>query len=93
MKFAIIFGVIHMMIAFFNEGLNYLYFKKFFDFFFIFLTKITFMMSIFGYMVFCIIYKWNQDFSKDTSKSPSIINLFINFTNLPKDSLFNDSKY
>ena len=82
MKFAIIFGVIHMTIAFISEGLNYIYFWKYFDFLFIFIPKLIFMLSLFGYMVFCIIFKWTKDFSNDTSKSPSIINIFINFNDV-----------
>ena len=58
MKTSIIFGVIHMLIGLFMNVVNCLKFIKIVDMFFVTIPKIIFMVSIFGYMSFCIIYKW-----------------------------------
>ncbi len=36
-------------------------------------------MSTFGYMCVLIIAKWNNDYSDDTSKAPSILNTMLNY--------------
>ncbi len=58
MKLSILFGFFHMMLGLSMNGLNMLYFHHFLDFFIEFLPKLVFMTSIFGYLCFCIIYKW-----------------------------------
>lgn len=67
MKTSIVIGVIHMSFGLIFSGLNDLHFGHFSDFFLEFLPKLIFFWSTFGYMVFCIFYKWSQDYSMDTS--------------------------
>eukprot|EP01119_Soliformovum_irregulare_P011820 TRINITY_DN29_c0_g1_i1.p1 TRINITY_DN29_c0_g1~~TRINITY_DN29_c0_g1_i1.p1 ORF type:complete len:860 (+),score=223.58 TRINITY_DN29_c0_g1_i1:386-2581(+) len=59
MKLSIIFGVTHMCLGIFMSFLNALHFGHTVDIFFEFLPQIIFMMSLFGYMVFLIFYKWS----------------------------------
>ena len=77
MKMSIIIGVVHMLLGITLKGLNSLNFKQFGDFFFEFLPQMIFMLCTFGYMCFCIIIKWLQDFSGNPSEAPSIISIFI----------------
>lgn len=58
MKMSIIIGVLHMILGILLKGSNNLYFKDYAGFFFEFIPQLVFMISTFGYMVFCIIYKW-----------------------------------
>ena len=92
MKTSIIFGVTHMILAMLMDGLNLLYFKHYLDFFIVFIPKMIFFISIFGYMCFSIILKWFMDYSKNPGSSPSIISQFINFINKPDNLLF-ESQY
>eukprot|EP01125_Pyxidicula_operculata_P014204 TRINITY_DN4727_c0_g1_i1.p1 TRINITY_DN4727_c0_g1~~TRINITY_DN4727_c0_g1_i1.p1 ORF type:complete len:936 (+),score=239.74 TRINITY_DN4727_c0_g1_i1:48-2810(+) len=62
MKMSIIFGVCQMSLGLFLHFLNGIYFKKYEDIFFEFLPRVTFLWSIFGYLCFMIIYKWNVDY-------------------------------
>lgn len=63
MKMSIIIGVIHMILGIILKGINTIHFKEYASFIFDFLPQLVFMTCTFGYMVFCIIYKWFLDFS------------------------------
>lgn len=89
MKMSIIIGVLHMILGILLKGLNTLHFKEYAGFLFDFLPQLIFMTCTFGYMVFCIIYKWFLDFSESPGKSPSIISLFINFIQETDTPLYN----
>jgi len=58
MKLSIIFGVFHMCLGIFMSLLNAVHFGHTLDILFEFLPQIIFMLSLFGYMVFLIFYKW-----------------------------------
>ena len=62
MKTSIIFGVFHMVLGLILNLYNCITFKKYIDMFFVTLPKIIFMISIFGYMSFCVIYKWFENY-------------------------------
>jgi len=62
MKMSIIIGVIQMSMGLIFHLLNSWYFRKWLDLFFEFLPRILFLHSIFGYLVFLILYKWNKDY-------------------------------
>ena len=77
MKFSIIVGVIQMLFGLLLKALNGAFFKRWVDVWFEALPQLIFMLVTFGYMSFCIIAKWCQDWS---GREPvSIIQLFINF--------------
>lgn len=80
MKFSIIIGVIQMLFGTLLKGSNAIYFKKWEDLLFEAIPQFLFMFVTFGYMSFCIIYKWLTNW--DGKEPPSIIQLFINFTNV-----------
>ena len=92
MKLSIVIGVIHMMLGIILKGVNALYFRKFLDFFFEFLPQVVFMLSTFGYMVFCIVIKWLTIWP-DPSKAPSIITLFINFVTKVDEPLYHSAGF
>lgn len=77
MKFSVIIGVIHMLLGIFLKILNSLNRKHFSLLFFEGISQFTFMLCIFGYMVFCIFVKWLKTW--ENKESVSIISLFINF--------------
>ncbi|CAG8440655.1 13588_t:CDS:10 [Ambispora gerdemannii] len=59
MKMSIILGVIQMSFGIILTVYNYNYFKKTLSIWTEFLPQFLFMQSIFGYLVFTIIYKWS----------------------------------
>lgn len=77
MKTSVIFGVFQMLIGVFLKGLNAINNVSFVDFFFEFIPQVIFMCCTFGYMVFMIFMKWMTDYSKDTSKAPSILTYML----------------
>ena len=77
MKFSIIIGVIQMLFGSLLKGSNAIYFGKWEDLIFEAIPQLLFMGATFGYMSFCIIYKWLINW--DGRDAPSIIQLFINF--------------
>ena len=77
MKFSIIVGVIQMMFGIMLKGLNGIYFRRWADLWFEAIPQFVFMAVTFGYMSFCIIAKWVQNW--DGREPVSIIQLFINF--------------
>ena len=80
MKVSIIVGVVHMLFGIILKGLNGLYYKSLIDVFFEALPQFVFMTVTFGYMVFCIIIKWLQNWQG--REAISIIQLFINFNSV-----------
>uniref|UniRef100_A0A8C9GEW8 V-type proton ATPase subunit a n=1 Tax=Piliocolobus tephrosceles TaxID=591936 RepID=A0A8C9GEW8_9PRIM len=91
MKFSIIIGFIHMSFGVLMKGCNSVYFKKKMDFFFEFLPQLVMMLSIIGYLVFLIVYKWATPVGYDGFNKQDIINTLINMylmKDLTKDSQF-----
>ena len=78
MKWSVIIGVIQMTLGIILRGLNNLFFKDYIGFIFEFIPQIIFMCLLFGYMIVLIFIKWSTDYSKDTSKAPSIITILMN---------------
>ena len=85
MKFSIIIGVIQMMFGTILKGGNGIYFGKWEDVVFEAIPQFMFMLVTFGYMSIAIIIKWLTNW--DGRESVSIIQVFINFTNV-EDPLF-----
>lgn len=58
MKFSIIFGVFHMLLGILLKGLNSILEFKLMKLIGVVIPEFIFMSCSFGYMCFCIIYKW-----------------------------------
>lgn len=77
MKFAVIVGVIHMMIGIVIKGINGIKNRNFIDVFAVALPQFLFMIVTFVYMDFLIIVKWLTKYP-NPSRAPSIISTMIN---------------
>ncbi|KAG2195960.1 hypothetical protein INT47_007096 [Mucor saturninus] len=84
MKQAIIIGVIHMSFAICLNIFNHLYYKKNAFIWLEFLPQILFMESVFGYLIFCIMYKWSINWWELDSAGnhirnppPNLLNMLI----------------
>ena len=77
MKFAIVIGVVQMVMGICLKCTNAIHFRSMVDLFCEAIPQLVFMLVTFGYMVFCIIVKWLT--SWENKQAPSIISLFINF--------------
>ncbi|KAK0225032.1 V-type ATPase, V0 complex, 116kDa subunit family [Armillaria nabsnona] len=78
MKMSVVLGVIHMTFALCLQLPNHFKFKRLVDIYANFIPQITFLLSIFGYLVICILYKWSVDWSKSSLPPPSLLNMLIN---------------
>ncbi|GAB64471.1 vacuolar proton translocating ATPase subunit A, partial [Plasmodium cynomolgi strain B] len=78
MKFSIIIGFLHMTFGVLMKGLNALHYRRKLDFFFEFLPQLLMMLSIIGYLVFLIIYKWVTPIGYGGYQKQGIINTVIN---------------
>ena len=77
-----------MSVSIMFKGLNCLYYGNLLDLLFEFVPQLILFVSIFGYMVFCIVMKWAQ--SWDDNPPPEIINLFTNIVINVDKPLWND---
>lgn len=75
MKMAIIFGVMQMSFGIVLNVYNYLHFNKKKSIVVEFVPQITFLMSIFGYLVILIFYKWYTNW--DGLSAPGLLNTLI----------------
>uniref|UniRef100_A0A673GRR8 V-type proton ATPase subunit a n=1 Tax=Sinocyclocheilus rhinocerous TaxID=307959 RepID=A0A673GRR8_9TELE len=76
MKMSVILGVSHMLFGVALSLVNFVHFRKFQDIFLQFVPQLIFMLSLFGYLIFLILYKWCITLRSETA--PSILLLFIN---------------
>ncbi|NXG13946.1 VPP2 ATPase, partial [Grallaria varia] len=83
MKMSVIFGVTHMMFGVVLGLFNHLHFKKTYNIYLVFIPELLFMMSIFGYLVFMIFFKWLAYSAEDSTSAPSILIQFINMFLFP----------
>ncbi|KAI9032739.1 V-type ATPase, V0 complex, 116kDa subunit family [Phycomyces nitens] len=100
MKQAIILGVLHMSFAICLNVFNHVYYGKKMFVWLEFLPQILFMESIFGYLIFCIMYKWSVNWWELDSDGHHIRNAPPNLLNMliymflspgtvdPKEQLF-----
>jgi len=77
MKFAVIFGVLHMVFGILIKAINSIHFHDWLTLFFEFLPQLLFLLSLFGFMIVTIVIKWATDWT-NVKEAPSLINNMIN---------------
>lgn len=84
MKMSIVLGVVHMVLGICLQVPNALHFKKRINILHVFIPQILFLLSIFGYLLFAIVFKWSTDwYARDSSgelthiSPPSLLNMLI----------------
>lgn len=77
MKLSIIMGWAHMTYSLCFSYINARHFKTPIDIWGNFIPGMIFFQSIFGYLVFCIIYKWSIDWPASGQSPPGLLNLLI----------------
>ncbi|XP_054844818.1 V-type proton ATPase 116 kDa subunit a 4 isoform X2 [Eublepharis macularius] len=91
MKMSVIMGITHMVFGVILSIFNHIYYKKTINIVLQFIPEMIFILSLFGYLVFMIIFKWCQYDVRVVQSAPSILIHFINMflfsyndeTNLP----------
>nr|XP_006014251.2 PREDICTED: V-type proton ATPase 116 kDa subunit a isoform 2-like [Latimeria chalumnae] len=78
MKMSVIVGILHMSFGVVLGNFNYVHFKTKVNVLLVFLPEMTFMLTLFGYLVFMIIYKWVHFSVEHSCTAPSILIHFIN---------------
>jgi len=76
MKLSVVLGVTQMVLGITLSLFNALYFKHYVDIWYEFIPQMIFMLSLFGYLVFLIIYKWAVVWA-DASQAPFLLNVMI----------------
>ncbi|XP_015272703.1 PREDICTED: V-type proton ATPase 116 kDa subunit a isoform 4, partial [Gekko japonicus] len=78
MKMSVVMGITHMVFGVVLSLFNHIYFKKPINIVLQFIPEMLFILSLFGYLVFMIIFKWCQYDVRDAQTAPSILIHFIN---------------
>ncbi|KAM3825828.1 V-type proton ATPase 116 kDa subunit a 2 isoform 1-T1 [Vipera latastei] len=86
MKMSIIIGMVHMVFGIALGAFNYVHFRKTYNIYLVIIPQLLFILSIFGYLVFMIVFKWLAYGAENSSSAPSILLQFINMF------LFHDNK-
>jgi len=79
MKMSIILGVLQMNLGLFCSLLNALHFRSAIDVWCEYVPQAIFMLSVFGYLCFCIFLKWSTDWVGIGEPAPSLISMLIDF--------------
>uniref|UniRef100_A0AAY4A7N6 V-type proton ATPase subunit a n=1 Tax=Denticeps clupeoides TaxID=299321 RepID=A0AAY4A7N6_9TELE len=77
MKMSVIIGVIHMTFGMCLSLFNYTHFGDMSSVFLVLLPEVVFMLSLFGYLVFMVLYKWIVFGPQHSDHAPSILIHFI----------------
>ncbi|XP_012977719.1 V-type proton ATPase 116 kDa subunit a isoform X1 [Mesocricetus auratus] len=77
MKMSVILGIIQMTFGVILSLFNHIYFRRTLNIILQFVPEMIFMLSLFGYLVFMIIFKWCRYDAHTSQKAPSILIHFI----------------
>lgn len=77
MKMSVILGIIQMIFGVILSLFNHIYFRRTLNIILQFIPEMIFMLSLFGYLVFMIIFKWCRYDAHTSQKAPSILIHFI----------------
>ncbi|VDO12799.1 unnamed protein product [Rodentolepis nana] len=77
MKMSITVGVIHMLFGIILSAFNYKMFKDPLSIYCSLIPEVIFMVSIFGYLVFTIFFKWIVFETPDAPTAPSLLSTLI----------------
>uniref|UniRef100_A0A6I8NCB9 V-type proton ATPase subunit a n=1 Tax=Ornithorhynchus anatinus TaxID=9258 RepID=A0A6I8NCB9_ORNAN len=78
MKMSVVVGITHMVFGVVLSLFNHIYFRKTADIILQFIPELIFILSLFGYLVFMIIFKWCRFDVHSSQHAPSILIHFIN---------------
>ncbi|NXU70875.1 VPP4 ATPase, partial [Oreotrochilus melanogaster] len=78
MKMSVVIGIVHMVFGVTLGLFNHIYFKRYINIILQFIPEMIFMISLFGYLVFMIIFKWCHFDVHSSQIAPSILIHFIN---------------
>jgi len=89
MKISIVVGVLQMTVGIVLSVTNHFEFKDYKRVIFQFLPEFVFFQSIFGYLVFTIIYKWAVDWNDqaDPQVAPSLLTMLIDMFMSPTSDI------
>ncbi|XP_013208696.1 V-type proton ATPase 116 kDa subunit a isoform X2 [Microtus ochrogaster] len=77
MKMSVILGIVQMTFGVILGLFNHIYFRRTHNIVLQFIPEMIFMLSLFGYLVFMIIFKWCRYDAHTSQKAPSILIHFI----------------
>ncbi|XP_071383006.1 V-type proton ATPase 116 kDa subunit a 3-like [Centroberyx affinis] len=78
MKMSVIIGVVHMTFGVCLSYFNYSHSGQWASVLLVLVPELVFMLSLFGYLVFLIVYKWLAYGPAESDRAPSILIHFIN---------------
>ncbi|XP_039218235.1 V-type proton ATPase 116 kDa subunit a isoform X2 [Crotalus tigris] len=93
MKMSVIIGITHMVFGVVLSLFNHIYFKQTTNIVLQFIPEMIFIISLFGYLVFMIIFKWCRFNVNNVQNAPSILIHFINMFMFSYDDSTNRPLY